>query len=385
MSEFDDIRPYKDDEVEQVVKKLYKEDELIEGMAKFKFPKLFKKTPQIAKGIVRAFVKRKVKPIKTINDIQHIVGEEFRKILNKTSHKVTISGLDKLNKADSYLFIGNHRDISMDPALVSYLLYKANHNTVEIAIGDNLLKRQYISDLMRLNKSFIVKRSVTGREKLFALKKLSSYIHHTIRSGHSIWIAQKEGRAKDGIDFTEPAIIKMLQLGASNNGDKVKLSDAVNALNIVPVSISYELDPCDAMKAEELYMNRNNKTYTKDENTDQKSIVTGLLNPKGNIHIAFGDKIVTKHIEAADIALEIDKQIISNYKLQAPNYLAYEILQKQDQNIGPSLVELQPEIDISTEDYASLQSRLESIESKYRDILIEIYANPVLSKLKLNN
>lgn len=385
MNEFDDIRPYQDDEVEQVVKKLYQQDELIEGMAEFKFPRLFKSAPQIAKGIVRAFVKKKVKPIKTIADIQHIVGEEFKKILDKTAENITISGLDKLNKGDSYLFIGNHRDISMDPALVSYLLYTANHNTVEIAIGDNLLKKQYISDLMRLNKSFIVKRSVTGREKLFALKKLSSYIHYTINSGNSIWIAQKEGRAKDGIDFTEPAIIKMLQLGAGKNGEKVKLSDAINSLNIIPVSISYELDPCDAMKAEELFMNRNDKNYTKDENTDQKSIVTGLLNPKGNIHISFGDKIETNQVEAADIALEIDQQVISNYKLQAPNYLAYDILQGKDHTIGPSLVELKPQIDISTEDESSFESRLENVEKKYRDILIEIYANPVLSQLKLKN
>ena len=383
MNEFDDIRPYRDDEVEQVVKKLYQQDELIEGMAEFKFPRLFKSAPQIAKGIVRAFVKKKVKPIKTILDIQHIVGAEFKKILEKTADNVTLSGLDKLNKEEAYLFIGNHRDISMDPALVSYLLYSANHNTVEIAIGDNLLKKQYVSDLMRLNKSFIVNRSVTGREKLFALKKLSSYIHDRIKTGHSIWIAQKEGRAKDGSDFTEPAIIKMLQLGASKDGKKVKLSEAINSLNIIPVSISYELDPCDAMKAEELYMNRNNETYIKDENTDQKSIVTGLLNPKGNIHIAFGKKITTEKDDALDIALEIDQQIISDYKLQAPNYLAYDILQSKDHTIGPSLIELKPQIDISLEDQKSFDSRIENVDEKHRDILLEIYANPVLSQLKI--
>ena len=165
MDEFEDIRPYRDDEVEAVVKNLYQQDELILGMAKFRFPKLFESSPIIAKSLVRAFVKKKAKSIKTILDIQHIVGEELTKILAKTAGKITTSGLGQLSKEKSYLFIGNHRDISMDPALVSYLLHNANHNTVEIAIGDNLLKKQYISDLMKLNKSFIVKTSLIGREK----------------------------------------------------------------------------------------------------------------------------------------------------------------------------------------------------------------------------
>ena len=385
MDEFEDIRPYRDNEVEAVVKKLHTHDELIEGLAVFRYPKLFKSSPLIAKGLIRTFVKNKTKSIKTIQDIQHIVGEQFKKILDKTANKVTISGLDQLNKEDAYLFIGNHRDISMDPALVSYLLYIANHNTVEIAIGDNLLKKQYISDLMRLNKSFIVKRSLVGREKLFGLKHLSKYIHQTIKSGHSIWIAQKEGRAKDGIDFTEPAIIKMLRMGGDIGDDKVDLTEAINSLNIIPVSISYELDPCDQMKAEEIFMNRNDKEYIKDENTDQKSIVTGLLNPKGNIHIAFGKKVVTTSEDAAEIAKEIDTQIIGNYLLQAPNYIAYEKFHALEPSIGPKLEELNTEVKISQSDRDNFETRLSLLNEKHQNILIEIYANPVISKLKLNN
>ena len=172
MDEFEDIRPYRDHEVEAVIKTLHQQDELIIGMAKFRFPKLFKYSPTITKAVVRIVIKHKLKSIKTILDIQHIVGEELNAILNKTAKKVTISGLDRLNKEDAYLFIGNHRDISMDPALVSYLLHKANHNTVEIAIGDNLLKKKYIADLMRLNKSFIVRRSVNGPRETICLKTL---------------------------------------------------------------------------------------------------------------------------------------------------------------------------------------------------------------------
>lgn len=383
MDEFEDIRPYRDDEVEAVVRKLHTHEELIEGLALFRYPKLFKSSPLIAKGLIRTFVKNKTKSIKTILDIQHIVGEQFKKILGKTATSVTISGLDKLNKEDSYLYIGNHRDISMDPALVSYLLYSANHNTVEIAIGDNLLKKQYISDLMRLNKSFIVKRSLVGREKLFGLKHLSKYIHHTIKSGHSIWIAQKEGRAKDGIDFTEPAIIKMLRMGGDLGDEKIDLSKAINSLNIVPVSISYEFDPCDNMKAEEIFMTRNGHEYIKDENTDQKSIVTGLLNPKGNIHIAFGNKVVTTNEDAAEIAREIDKQIIGNYRLQAPNYIAYEKFRVLDPSIGPKLEDLKTEVTVTQTDRDNFETRLALMNENHRDILIEMYANPVISKLKL--
>jgi 1-acyl-sn-glycerol-3-phosphate acyltransferase len=383
MDEFEDIRPYRDHEVEVVVKTLHQQDELIIGMAKFRFPMLYNSIPFIAKSIVRAFVKKKSKSIKTILDIQHLVGDELNKILTKTTENITISGLDQLNKEESYLFIGNHRDISMDPALVSYLLYKSNHNTVEIAIGDNLLKKQYISDLMRLNKSFIVKRSVIGREKLFALKHLSRYIHHQIKAGHSIWIAQKEGRAKDGIDFTEPAIIKMLQLGGHKDGAKMKLSDAINSLNIIPISISYELDPCDSMKAKEVYMNQNNETYTKDENTDQKSIVTGLLNPKGNIHISFGEKVVATTDDAGEIAKEIDTQIIGNYLLQAPNYIAYQKLQTSTPSIGPKMDSLT--VDVQQEDLDKFEARLALIDKKYQSTFLAMYANPVINKLKLNS
>ena len=383
MNNFEDIRPYRDDEVKNVVNKLHKVDELIVGVAKYSFPKLYNFSPIITKAILRFFLKKKSKSIDKISDFQDIISLEFSKILKKTCGEVSISGLEKLDKRSSYLFIGNHRDIVMDPALVSYLLYKANHNTVEIAIGDNLLNKEYISDLMRLNKSFIVKRSLTGREKLLALKKLSSYINYKIKSGESIWIAQKEGRAKDGIDFTDPAIIKMLQLAVDSK--KIKLSDTINSLNIIPVSISYELDPCDSMKAEEIYIKKNNETFIKDKNTDQKSISRGLLSFKGNIHVSFGDKIKTFKEDPKEIAKEIDKQIINNYLLQAPNYIAYEKLRNIDSSIGPKLNDVKFEVKIKQDDRENFNKRISLIQENHRSILIQIYANPVINKLNQIN
>ncbi|MDF5295506.1 1-acyl-sn-glycerol-3-phosphate acyltransferase, partial [Vibrio parahaemolyticus] len=172
--------------------------------------------------------------------------------LNKTTDGVTFSGLDKLDKNTSYLFVSNHRDIAMDPALVNYGLYQSGHRTVRIAIGDNLLKKPCATELMRLNKSFIVKRSAKApREMMKALGQLSSYIKHSLDTGNSIWIAQKEGRAKDGNDFTDPAILKMFHV--EGRKQKISFGEYTRSLKIVPVSIAYENDPCDIAKAKELY------------------------------------------------------------------------------------------------------------------------------------
>ena len=177
----------------------------------------------------------------------------MRKMIDTTVSGLSVSGLDQLSPDQSYVFVSNHRDIAMDPALVNWVLHLNQHQTLRVAIGDNLLTKPYVSDLMRLNKSFIVNRSATApREKLKAAKHLSSYIHHSITEDRqNIWIAQREGRAKDGLDRTNSAVIGMLGLSKAK---PVPLADHIKTLNIVPVSISYEYDPCDEAKAKELYM-----------------------------------------------------------------------------------------------------------------------------------
>src|SRR5690606_21760891 len=190
---------------------------------------------------------------------------------------LTNSGLDKLSHDKSYLFISNHRDIAMDPAFVNYMLYHAGFDTLFIAIGDNLLKRPFVNDLMRLNRSFIVKRSLKGRELLKSSKQLSEYIHHCIAENRNVWIAQREGRAKDGVDRTETALLKMLGMARRPEG----LAEALKPLHIVPVSISYEFDPCDALKGNELYQKTELGSYQKDDQSDINSIVTGMIGYKG--------------------------------------------------------------------------------------------------------
>jgi len=248
ISDFDDIRPYNDNEVRPVLDRLFRNDEFIGAITRLRFPRLASPLGFALRPLVRAVLRHQLVRVRDVHDFQMIVERYVTRMIASTTSSFTVSGLERLNRKQAYLFVSNHRDIALDPAFVNYSLHHDNHDTVRIAIGDNLLTKDYASDLMRLNKTFIVKRSVKGpRELLAALRKLSAYIRHSITvDNHSVWIAQREGRAKNGVDQTEPAILKMFALSA---GKGVSVGAALVDLKIVPVSISYEYDPCDLMKA----------------------------------------------------------------------------------------------------------------------------------------
>jgi len=382
-NKFDDIRPYRDSEVSEVLGRLLKNDEFLTSIAKFRRPGLNKALPNISRRLVKQRLKKKLTGITTIDGVQKSVGEYVRAILSGTTSGLEVAGLRDFPQDAPHLFISNHRDIVMDPALIGYMLRNSVHGTVQIAIGDNLLKKDYISDLMRLNKSFIVKRSVQGREKLLASIQLSEYIFHAIENGSNVWIAQREGRAKDGIDKTDPALLKMFHLSNRSAEPKMTLKDSVNKLRIIPVSISYEYDPCAEMKARELYEIDTNGFFEKDDNSDTISISEGLNGDKGNIHLCFGKEIVAEDDDPANIALQIDKQIISNYKLHPSNYIAYEKLLAKDPNIGPSLEELNVNRLLLDSKRMHFEVMYELIADELKPYFLENYANPVLSKLKL--
>ncbi|MGY8927096.1 MAG: 1-acyl-sn-glycerol-3-phosphate acyltransferase, partial [Flavobacteriales bacterium] len=211
MENFDDIRPYQDNEVPDVIKSLLEDEQFSKAIVDKRLPKLFKKLPTLALLLVKKTLKKKIKKITKVTEVQEIASDYLKKVIKTSVDGLTVSGLQQL-KENSYLFMSNHRDIAMDPAFISYLLMEDSKRKLEIAIGDNLLKKEFVSKLMRLNRSFIVKRSAQGREKLLASNKLSEYIHHRLKSGINIWIAQREGRAKDGIDKTDPTILKMLHM-----------------------------------------------------------------------------------------------------------------------------------------------------------------------------
>ncbi|MDG1333425.1 MAG: 1-acyl-sn-glycerol-3-phosphate acyltransferase [Crocinitomicaceae bacterium] len=381
---FDDIRPYNDSEVSEVLGRLLKNDEFLTSIAKFRRPGLNKALPNISRRLVKQRLKKKLTGINTIDGVQRSVGEYVRAILSATTSGLEVAGLSDFPKDAPHLFISNHRDIVMDPALIGYMLRNSAHGTVQIAIGDNLLKRDYISDLMRLNKSFIVKRSVQGREKLLASKQLSQYIYHALESGSNVWIAQREGRAKDGIDKTDPALLKMLHLSKRDAKPKMSIKDSTDKLRIIPVSISYEYDPCAEMKARELYEIDKHGLFEKDENSDTISISEGLNGDKGNIHLKFGQEIVAEDDDPVNIALQIDQQIVSNYKLHSSNYLAYEKLRADDPSIGPALSELELEVPSSRIEAKRMhfEVMLELIDDELKPYFLLNYANPVISKLK---
>jgi len=383
MTDFDDIRPYNDAEVRPAINRIIADPEMINAVSNLRFPQLSKYVPWLLNPIIRTMLKRQLQNINTIDDIQALVYRYMKKMVaDRVTNGVTVSGLDQLDPSQHYLFISNHRDIAMDPAFVNWSLFNSGMDTVRIAIGDNLLTKPFVSDLMRVNKSFIVKRSAGSiREKFKASKHLSSYIHHSITAeANSIWIAQREGRAKDGLDLTNSAIISMLSMSKPK---ALSLSQYIAELNIVPVAISYEWDPCDQMKANELYSLNQSGSYKKGEHEDISSIAAGIAGEKGHVNVAFGSVLRGDYSAADSVASEIDEQIWDNYVLHPSNHLAYQLLHGDaaDLPVGAQQNSFDPEQ--YTTQLTQLKRRLYQIPKAQQDIFLAGYANPVVSKLKL--
>ncbi|MGY0615007.1 1-acyl-sn-glycerol-3-phosphate acyltransferase [Vibrio sp. FJH11] len=355
-----EIRPYNDEEIPAALDRLIHDDEFITAILDHRFASKAGWFKTLMSPIVRIYLKAKWTKLNSVEAIQGEVKKYLEDMLDKTTDGVTFSGLDKLDENTSYLFVSNHRDIAMDPALVNYGLHESDHRTVRIAIGDNLLKKSCTTELMRLNKSFIVKRSAKApREMMKALGQLSSYIKHSLDTGNSIWIAQKEGRAKDGNDFTDPAILKMFHV--EGRKQKVSFGEYTRSLKIVPVSISYENDPCDIAKAKELFAKAESGRYEKGEFEDIESIIQGIVGYKGRIHVAFGD-VIDEEFETPELlAREIDRQIHNNYRLYPINRLAAG----------------RDEASISEKVKRQLAEKLEQLPEGARPYLIASYANPV--------
>jgi hypothetical protein len=305
----------------------------------------------------------------------------LKDVLDRTTDGYGFGGLDNIEPSKAYLFMSNHRDIALDPAMVNLALIMTDLKTVRIAIGDNLLRKPYASDLMRVNRSFIVKRSVTNRrDKLEALKTLSRYIRHSITSEQtSCWIAQAEGRAKSGRDRTETALLKMLALSKTK---EQSFTQAIEEINLLPVSISYEYDPCAADKARALYAAQQGIDYVKEEFEDLDTIVKGLVGQKGRIQVNFGDRIVGGFDNADDLAAEIDRQIIGHYQLFPSNIIAWEMGGNRDSETVASLRAQWPD-ENWLEAQIQFDSHIGTIPGLYRQIAIDSYAAPVANQLAL--
>ena len=365
---FAEIRPYRDNEVAEVLARLQADPELLDSLSGLRFGRIGVALSRPLRPVVRWGLKRQLADIVDVASMQSVIRGYMDKMIASTTAGFSTSGLEALEDGP-YLFISNHRDIALDPAFTNYALHRLGRQTCRIAIGDNLLSKPWISDLMRLNKSFIVKRSLPGpRQLLAASRLLADYIKTSIAEEHCpIWIAQREGRAKDGFDATEPAVIKMLML-ARDKSEAFGLS--VEELRIVPVSISYELDPCDALKAHELASVARDGLYSKAEHEDAASIAAGISGQKGRVHIAFGKVLDDSHHTVQDVVDELDRQIEANYLLHPTNIWAWQML-NPEREIPSNLNVIKGSIS-----RRHFEQRMLAIPEDERDFALRMYANP---------
>ena len=372
MDPFLAIRPYQDHEVQPVLSSLIEDPAVLKALISLKYSKYFNKLPFFT-SLVKILLKSQVKNIHSIEGYQDIFKSLMDQMIKTSISHLDVKGISNLDSNSQYLFISNHRDISLDAALLNLSLNRAGHKTFNMAVGNNLMKEKWASDLMRLNKSFIIQRSGNKKEIYTGLALASQFIQHTIlEAGESIWIAQKQGRAKDGIDVTDPAMLKMIHLTERKTQS---LGQYFNALKVVPVSISYELDPNDCLKAIELNALDQNNSYEKSENEDLISIANGINGQKGNVTINVGQPIQSNDIDSYEVvANKISKEINSMYYLHPTNFAAAAILKIEHQCINQFT-----DIDISIAK-DSLTNRMANLDDGARFKFLNQYANPVIQK-----
>lgn len=320
MQNFDAIRPYRDDEVPTVIDRLVHDPDLLRGAAALAAPRLSRWLPALSRRLTRRAISRRTAGLASVRDVQQFLADYMARIIRDTIHELTVDGLESLEPGASYLFVSNHRDIVMDSALLNFRIHHAGHGTARVAVGDNLLSSPYAADLMRLNKSFVVERQVAGAKALYqALTRTSSYIRHSLEEGESVWIAQREGRAKDGNDRTDPALLKMLTLAYRKEIDG--LGAYLERVRLVPVSVSYELDPCDRRKAHELYRAEHCGGYRKAPGEDLASMVDGIAGYKGRVHLGVGAPMRGDFAEPAALAQALDRVIVGGMRVY-PTHVA---------------------------------------------------------------
>lgn len=373
LNEFTDISPYTDAEAVEALGKLADHPAVVE-VSKAIFPD---KEPE--------FLRKILKSVKSIDEFQILVmNKAVEWVLSTTAHNFSYDGIGNLKKINGkFLAMSNHRDIILDPAITQVVLYRNAIPMTEIAVGSNLLTNKYIEYLIRSNRMIKVIRGINARQLYLSSQVLSKYIRECITSGRSsIWIAQREGRAKDGIDTTEQGLLKMLDMSGTAD-----FTTNFEELNIVPLSISYEYEPCDILKARERLISRTQK-YVKGSREDLISIMTGIEQQKGNIHLNIGSPLTHDEIEAASccnkndryqaIRHAVDVRIIEGYKLWKTNYIGFDMVNHTFKYRD----KYTPEDVAQFTDY--VEHQLDKVEQSLcradlRDIFLRIYANPVVS------
>lgn len=335
-----------------------------------------------------------VKELMSISDKESfqtkIMWPFLEMLAKKTSAGITIGGLENINADMAYTFITNHRDIVLDASFLNLCFLRNGIHTSEVAIGNNLLIYEWITDLVKLNKSFIVKRNLRITQALEAARHLSAYIHYAINHKHeSVWIAQREGRAKDSNDLTQESLIKMLALDGGKS-----IASNIASVNLVPVSISYEYDPNDYLKAREFLLKRLDPDFKKSQRDDLFSMETGMLSFKGHIHFQVGRCLTPELADMVDVTDKaevvkricsmVDSSIHSGYRIYPINYIAYDLLEHTDAYVSNYTPEEKEGFVVYVErqlDEVDVPDVSEPDRAYMREMMYKMYANPLRNKL----
>lgn len=376
MKKFDAIRPFYDSEMNDAILKVI-DHPMMKALMNFCFPE-----------VDDEIWKEQLRKTYSVRDFQcNFIYYGVKQVLEKSSDGLTTSGFEKLKENTTYLFISNHRDIVLDTTLLNASLFEHGLKMTSSAIGDNLVKKSFLKILAKLNRNFLVQRGLSPREMLQSSKLLAEYMAQLLlHENSSVWIAQREGRTKDGNDETNPGVLKMIAMGS----DEPNLMDYFKKIKVVPVSISYEYDPTDALKMPQLLAEANNEIYIKEKNEDFKTLLSGIIGQKKRIHIHIGDVLDTeidkiktdfdtsnKQIQA--LAQVIDDSILSSYKLWPTNYIAFDIV--NNSNAHSHLYTQNEKLLFERR----LEMRIDHEHEVAKQSFLDMYANPVVNKLKYKN
>ncbi|ESU29756.1 hypothetical protein FLJC2902T_02310 [Flavobacterium limnosediminis JC2902] len=376
MPKFDSIRQFYDSEVNSAIQNVANHP-MMKALMSFTFP-------EVEESVWMEQLKR----THSIRDFQvNFIYQSIQRVLERSSDGLSTSGFEKLEPNTSYLFISNHRDIILDTSLLNVSLFDHGLVMTASAIGDNLVQKSFLLTLSKLNRNFLVRRGLSPRELLQSSKLMSEFIYHLLsKENRSVWIAQREGRTKDGNDATHQGVLKMLAMAS----DEKNLMDYFKKIKIVPVSISYEYDPTDALKMPQIMAEANDEIYIKEKNEDFITLISGIIGQKKRIHIHVGDvldkefdKITAendnnnKQIQA--LAQVIDDSILSTYKLWPTNFIAYDLINNTDQ-FSNQYTEKEKQLF-----ERRLEMRLGNEKEALRESFLAMYANPVVNKLKYQN
>jgi 1-acyl-sn-glycerol-3-phosphate acyltransferase len=373
MTKFDSIRPFYDSEVNEALKSLLHHP-MMKAMMDFTFPEIPEST-----------WKEQLSRTHSIRDFQiNFVYQSIQRVLERSSEGLTTSGFEKLEPNTPYLFISNHRDIILDTSLLNVSLFDHGLVMTASAIGDNLVQKDFLLKLSKLNRNFLVLRGVAPRELLLSSKLMAEYMYQLLsKENRSVWIAQREGRTKDGNDATHQGVLKMIAMAS----DEENCMDFFKKLKIVPVSISYEYDPTDALKMPQLLALSKDEVYIKEKNEDFITLLSGIIGQKKRIHIHVGDILENEYdkIKADNdnnnrqiqaLAQVIDDSILQSYKLWPTNFIAYDIL-----NNATTFSHLYDDKERQLFE-RRLEMRIDADNETMKAGFLAMYANPVVNKLK---